>query len=157
MLHAFADARIQGLDRFQKKKRRGRGLEGCLNTRKNRKTPCRQRFLRLLRFLRSVFVVASGTFHAAPFPKNLATDITCYQFVDETADDVLLQVEAGVPLITPRRPVALVRANVAADRIASTAPKRCKRSSSLVGSSPTGQRVLARTALGYLQVMVAVA
>lgn len=32
---------------------------------------------------------------------------------------------AGVPLMTPRRPVALVRANVAADRIARTAPNRC--------------------------------
>jgi hypothetical protein len=31
----------------------------------------------------------------------------------------------GVPVITPRRPVALVRANVAADRTASTAPKAC--------------------------------
>jgi hypothetical protein len=32
---------------------------------------------------------------------------------------------AGVPVMTPRRPVALVRANVAADRIARAAPKRC--------------------------------
>ena len=32
---------------------------------------------------------------------------------------------AGVPVMTPRRPVALVRANVAADKIARTAPKSC--------------------------------
>jgi hypothetical protein len=32
---------------------------------------------------------------------------------------------AAVPVMTPRRPVALVRANVAAERIASVAPKKC--------------------------------
>ena len=32
---------------------------------------------------------------------------------------------AGVPVMTPRRPIALVKANVAAERTASTAPKRC--------------------------------
>ena len=49
---------------------------------------------------------------------------------------------AGVPLMTPRRPVALVRANVAADRMARTAPNRCTHFLP-VGSSPTGQRVRA--------------
>ena len=46
---------------------------------------------------------------------------------------------AGVPVMTPRRPVALVRANVAPDRIASTAPKRCT-TFLPVGSSPTAPR-----------------
>ncbi len=60
---------------------------------------------------------------------------------------------AAVPVMTPRRPVALVRANVAADRIASVAPKRCT-GFPPVGFSPTGQRG-SRIALGLLVAMVA--
>jgi hypothetical protein len=39
---------------------------------------------------------------------------------------------AGVPLMTPRLPVALVKANVAPERMASTAPRRCTAPSRLL-------------------------